>query len=243
MDLEILEKIGLTKSEIRIYLALLKLGSTTTGPLLKETGLHRSRVYDGLQRLINRGLVSFVVKANRKYFSAADPSRLVDYADEIKKEIKDSISDLIKLKIGNKKEQEAFIFEGIKGIKSVLEGILKILKKGDTLYVLGSPGEANEKLEGYFKDFHKRRIKLGIKMSILYNENAREYGELRKKWSLTKVKYMSKDIITPAWIDIYEDNIAILLIGETPLAFVLKNKKVAESFKEYFKAMWKIAKK
>ena len=70
MDTKILERVGLTKNEIKIYLALLELGTTTTGPLTRKAGIHASRVYESLNNLIKKGLVSFVIKANIKHFSA-----------------------------------------------------------------------------------------------------------------------------------------------------------------------------
>jgi len=89
MDTKPLEKIGLTKSEIRVYLALLKLGQTTAGPIVDEAKVTRSKIYDILERLKNKGLVSYITKESTKYFSAADPKSLLDYLEEKEKEIQD----------------------------------------------------------------------------------------------------------------------------------------------------------
>ncbi|GAG26288.1 unnamed protein product, partial [marine sediment metagenome] len=45
MDTKILEEIGLTQGEIKTYLALLKLGSSSTGPIAKESQVSRSKLY------------------------------------------------------------------------------------------------------------------------------------------------------------------------------------------------------
>src|SRR3989344_6876057 len=83
----ILEEIGLTKNEIKIYLALLKFGSTSTGAIIKETKIHTSKVYDGLERLANKGLVSHVIIANTKHFKAVNPDRLLDFLHDKKNKI------------------------------------------------------------------------------------------------------------------------------------------------------------
>ena len=83
----ILEEIGLTKNEIKIYLVLLKLGSTSTGAIVKETGVHASKVYDGLNRLADKGLVTHVIIANTKHFKAVNPDRLIDFLEDKKKSI------------------------------------------------------------------------------------------------------------------------------------------------------------
>ena len=70
MDTTLLEELGLTKNESKVYLALLELGSTAAGPLIKKIGMHRAAVYDIIDLLTGKGLVSYVIKANRKYFEA-----------------------------------------------------------------------------------------------------------------------------------------------------------------------------
>ena len=75
---ESLEEFGLTKIEAKVYLNLLRLGSTTTGPLVKKTELHRATVYDALKRLMEKGLINFIIKEKTRYFQAADPKHFLD---------------------------------------------------------------------------------------------------------------------------------------------------------------------
>ena len=42
MDISILQEIGLTPGESKVYLALVKIGKTTTGPIAKESGVSAS---------------------------------------------------------------------------------------------------------------------------------------------------------------------------------------------------------
>ena len=68
MNLETLEKIGLSKAEIKVYLALLELGSVPSGSIVKETEFRKSTVYESIRRLQDKGLVSYVIKEGIKYF-------------------------------------------------------------------------------------------------------------------------------------------------------------------------------
>ena len=70
METKILREIGLLDNEVKLYLELLKLGETSTGPLIKKTGIASSRVYTSLNSLVNRGLVTFITKNNTKYYKA-----------------------------------------------------------------------------------------------------------------------------------------------------------------------------
>lgn len=242
INIKTLEEIGLTKNEIKIYLALLKLGATTSGKIILETQLHRSRVYDALERLIDKGLVSYVVKKNRKNFQAAPPDTIVEFLDEKRKNVTEMLPELVAMQNQAKTEQIAGIYEGIKGYKTAREKLIKELKKGDTLLVLGAPAQANEKLEGWFLYFHKKREQAGIGMKIIYNQDAKKYGKTREKWKLTQVKYTKQNVITPTWIEIYKESMAIIIISDNPLTFIIKNKQVVDSFKTYFDMMWNIAK-
>ena len=67
MDIKLLEEIGLANSEIKVYTTLLKTGEIKVGELIKELSLHRSRIYEAINRLTDKGLVSYVIKNNIKY--------------------------------------------------------------------------------------------------------------------------------------------------------------------------------
>src|SRR3989338_328236 len=122
---EKLEKVGISKAEARLYLALTRLGSSSTGAIIKETGLRKSTVYESLGRLMEKGLVSYVIKNNIKFFEASDPERLVDFIDEKRREMEESKDDIRKIlpdlkSMGNalKPHAEAHVLFGIEGFKT-----------------------------------------------------------------------------------------------------------------------------
>ncbi|RLE37752.1 hypothetical protein DRJ17_05875 [Candidatus Woesearchaeota archaeon] len=250
MDTKNLEKIGLTEGEAKVYLALLNLGSSTIGKIIKEACVSNSKVYDILDRLSKKGLVGVVVVNNRKNFEAKDPSRLRELIElkekgiqEEKQELEKLIPKLQQIQRYAEQPQEAEILQGTRGIKTFVELILNKLKKGDTFYILGAPREANEMLGAYFQDWHKRRVKKKIHCKILYNQDAKKWAKIRKKMPFTQVRFLPKEIKTPALIDISMDYVATILFGERPLCFVIKNKKISNSYISYFELLWKISKK
>ena len=74
-----LQKIGLTDGEAKVYLALTEIGSSTVGPIVKKANVAYSNVYDILNRLIEKGIVSFILRNKTKYFQAASPRNLMDW--------------------------------------------------------------------------------------------------------------------------------------------------------------------
>src|SRR3989338_369599 len=107
-----LEKIGLTRGEVKVYLTLLKTGQTTTGKIIDESQLSSGKIYEILDRLIRKGLASFVIKDKTKYFEAASPKMILQHIKDKEEELKRNeqkieslLPDLIKIQ---KSKKEAY---------------------------------------------------------------------------------------------------------------------------------------
>ena len=245
---QILEKIGLTKNEVKIYLTLLELGSTTSGAIIKKTGIHNSKVYDGLERLANKGLVTHVIISNTKNFKAVDPERLLDFLEDKKKEINQEEEEIKKilpqLKLLQQletDETEAEIFKGWKGMETVFNEGIKAMNKNDVWYVLGAyAGEDKERTDALITKVIKKCEKKKMKWKVLYNESARKTFQYEQQSPITENRFLPQE--TPATINIYKDVTFIALWIKNPIAFRVKNKKVADSFKKYFEIMWTLGK-
>ena len=117
MKPETLERIGLTHGEAKIYLALLDLGQSTTGPIVEKSNVSTSKTYKILKRLQNKGLVSHIIKRNVIHWSAANPRRILELLEEQekeisnkKKEIEEIMPKLIKKINAVKEKQQAEIY-------------------------------------------------------------------------------------------------------------------------------------
>lgn len=95
----------------------------------------------------------------------------------------------------------------------------------------------------FFKNFSIRRIKKGIKLKIIYNEDLRNTSVVKmyKGLKLTEVRFLKQ--ITPAGINVHGDNAGIVLWKKKPYAFIITSKEVSNSFREFFNSLWKISKK
>ena len=100
----------------------------------------------------------------------------------------------------------------------------------------------NEKIEGFLLYTHKVRIMKNVKMKIIYNTDAREFGIKREKMRLTEVRYLPKNIITPTWIEIFRDYVATYLITDNPIVFAIRDKNIAKSYLRYFDLIWSLSK-
>ena len=240
MEEKLLQEIGLTNSETAVYTALLKTGSIKIGDFMKEVSLHRSRIYEAINHLIDKCLVSYIIKNNIKYFQASDPEKLLSYIEEQKEKLNEkekSIKNIIpklKKQIPNLMPQaEAHVLYGKEGFKTMRKDVLK---QKQELYLIGGKGKEDQ-LEYFFPTFNKLRIKEKIKWKILYDSEVK--GKSITKLPLMETKFLPKEYSTPAVINIYGDRVVnVLWEGDNPICFMIINKKIADSYKKWFELMW-----
>lgn len=251
MDTKALQNIGLTDGEIRVYLALIKLGPSTTGPITDKSRVSSSKIYHILEKLLQKGIVSYSVKEKTRYYQAEDPIKIKDYVNKKEKEFQEQKKEIDKLipelqlqKQLEKTKSEAQIYKGFKGIQTIIDNVYSRLKKGETFYDIGIPSFQEEKYHQYWKEEdHPRRIKLGIKIKMLFNINTpKKVLKNRNKYWGCEARYMPIPVETPSWILVYKDVAVIILQSDEPMAIEINNKQVALSFKQYFEAFWKLSK-
>jgi sugar-specific transcriptional regulator TrmB len=248
---QFLENIGLTKGEVKVYLALLQIGATTTGKIIEKTGLQKSTIYFCLDQLIAKGLVAHITKNNRKVFEAGSPDRLLDYLkakeqkiQEQTKKVEEIIPLLYAKTDSTEKRESAKIFEGWNGMRSAFDSLLKGRDSRDYLIFSVSPlSDVSQRFRRFIAKMHQKRVLQNITTRVLVNEEFKDtIGKDRKKEKLSKVRFIPKEFSTPAVINVYADRVLIALWDEVPTAFVLENEKLANSFRAYFDMLWNTAK-
>ncbi|MBU0471263.1 MAG: helix-turn-helix domain-containing protein [Nanoarchaeota archaeon] len=250
MDTSPLKEAGLTNGEVRVYLALLETGSTTIGPILKKSGITKSIIYRILEKLIKKGLVSYVIKDKTKYFQAAQPNKILEYVDFKEKELqinRNKIREMIpQLMIKQEfvKKSEANIYEGFKGLMTAYENRYQKLKRNDEVVLYGLPPEQPGFYHAYWKKNHMRLSKEGIKCRMLYHPDVTDVNlKDRNNYKGCEARRMPFKAENPSWIMIYKDVTLIAIPqGELPFAFEITSQQIAESFKNYFEWLWKQSK-
>lgn len=172
METDILRQLGLTGNEIKAYVTCLENGMLNISQISEKTGIYRTLVYDVIKSLMKQGLLSFVMKENKRYFKAADPDILTGMASE-KQRLLEKTKDLVKkLKIIKKEEKEIEsieVLQGKKALKNLMEDILKT--PHPNYLVLGYTGKVKETIPEYFEQWEKRRVKMGINRKAIGGMN------------------------------------------------------------------------
>jgi len=236
-----LEKLGLSPNESKIYSALLEIGSSTADKISQKAGIHRRTIYDNIEKLLNKGLINFVISGNKKYFEATDPNKLKDILKEKKEKIekqeqilKNILPELILSQKLSKDKQEVNVYKGKEGIKTILWDILRT-RKPNCVIGAHSRGEFMQILE----KFHNERIKLRIQNRMIFKKEDIERAKKFNKMKFTEVRIMPIEYASPIAINIYDSKVGLLIRSTAnPLGIMIKNKDTSDGFRTYFELLW-----
>ena len=194
-----LQKIGLSLREAKAYLALIELKESSTGKLIKQSRIPSSKIYNILENLQEKGLVSYRTQNNTKIFMPAPIETIQKLFNErqqrLDKEKQEITTFLTALKqTANTKEPLSHYkyYEGIAGIKSMWNEItntLSTLPKGTTTKIYTGKQEAYKPLVTFYDEYHKERIKHHINHQAIFPLTDKKTGQRRIKQK-AHVRYM-----------------------------------------------------
>ena len=233
---ETLQELGLNRRESICYTALLELGSSKIGAIVKKTGIPSSKIYEILDKLINRGLVSYVKIGKIKHYQASDPKTLLNYIDDKKKKIEEILPQLL-LKQKLSRKQSVEMFEGQKALFSLFTYLIKDAKAKEQ-YLIFSINEENKNDAAniFFKNLAVRRKEQKLDVRLL--KNMKHY----KKEKHTKLKLKYTEFNLPQGITIFRNIVVILSWVESPIAIKIESETISNQLRDFFLDQWKIAK-
>lgn len=250
MDWDILRKIGLTEGEIRIYKALAFLGKSSTGGIMKKSGISSSKVYLILEKLIQKGLVSFIIENNVKKFQVTDPKSVLEYIDNKKTDLEKIKKDFEKILpqinsvIGKHDNEYAQVYRGFRGIKTVFNNSLEEMESGEEYRFFGVSEEEmnNKRVLNFFQNHHRKRVLKKIHVKGIVDTRLREFYEKRDvpgKFSSLRFH----NLTMPIGMTISKNRIIMIIWGDEDIAYEIVSKRIAERYKTFFEDMWKKSKK
>lgn len=245
----ILKNFGLSEKEVAVYLALVELGSSSVRTIAQKAKVNRGTTYDILKSLINIGIVSYYNKKSKQYFIAERPETLLAVIDKkqedltgIKTNIEESLPLLKTLfeKQGGKPAVK--LYEGIIGIRHILEDVLKSMDKiKEKTYYVYSSATVRKNVYLAMKDFSKKRIRRKIKVkTISLGEGGNLVGFDERKWmQIPKAK--GEETLRPTYEIIYCGKVAHISLdnAENPVGIVIENKEIYQTQKLIFESNWK----
>jgi len=251
MKPETLMNFGLTKNESIIYLTLIKIGESKVSKIIKESKFKSGKIYQVLDSLSNKGIISFVIKNNVKYYIPQNPKKISDYIKQKKLNIEQEESIFLKhlpqleKEFNSKKEScNVRVYEGVEGLRSALFNFIEQLDKNSLILLYGANDDKERDVVLLWPKYGELTKKKGIKTKVIMTSITKEGKEKRKGKSFKnydkEYKYLKGTDRSNFMVC---NNITLLFNFDEPNCIFIENDSYTQQFKELFDTLWKIAKK
>jgi sugar-specific transcriptional regulator TrmB len=238
MSEKVLTDLGLSSNEAKVYLTLLKLGSTSAGEIAKKSKVYRTNAYEALNRLIEKGLVSYIFKGHQKFYEAEHPEKITDHLNSKLDKFQEVLPQLLADLQTTKTKDKAHLYEGILGVKAITDDLLKTKQE---IVAFGLPKNISEIMKNFVGQYHKKRIELKITQKHVYDEDAKERIKYLNSLKYTQAKYLPGTVNSPATTIVYGDKVAFWIWSDPILSVLIESKRMSETYRHYFEILWKIA--
>ena len=247
MELEELKELGLSNGQVKVYVAILELGSASINAIHEKTGFERRAIYDIINKLIERGLISYTLEQGKRTYQCTSPRILQEEIEKKTwslKSLKNKLPSISEMYNLAKPKIRAEIYRGNNAMRTLLD---EALDYPATYWIGGNSGvETNtgDEMKRWFKKWTTRRVELKRFMYDLvdYGTSLEDFApkDLKKhKKFYYKYCELPKELRSPMVIIIFGNKVAQVLWSKQSFAFVLESEEIKESFMKYFYYFWK----
>lgn len=247
MDIELIQKAGLTKPQATVYLELVQSGELTPAEIAERTGETRTNTYALLNKLEQLNLVRNIGQKTARY-QAENPANLEVLAEKRRKiisknerELKGGMSALLDLFYANNEAPGSRTLTGRDGIREVHRDVINT---GETVYLIRTPFDS--KYDDLIKIFREQRAAKGIKTIALTpaTPHAKQYisdgTDVRFLFERTMMPLTAYE--SPVEFMIYGKKVALISYGKEEIVTMITSPMIAAAFREIFamlQAYWR----
>jgi len=241
MDYDILTELGLTNREVRVYVALLELGTSTAGPIAVKAKLSQTKVYETLGRLQQQGLVSYTMVSKTKHFQSTNPQQLLARLDDQKRRFAVVVSELQAKQLFAKQRQVSRVHEGYNALQLLFNQIVESLDKSkkDFYYAFALKTDYRAKSAPlFFVQVHRKLAeKKIVDLAIAHNDVKKELAQTYEGNNNIQLKFSRHS--HPLGLVIVPGKVIQLLWSDLPTAIEIESVQIAEQYKQFFEDEWK----
>lgn len=238
--IELLEELGLSENESKVYFASLSLGPATIIKIARTAEIKRTTVYSVVESLKQKGLMSLEIKGFKKLYVAENPDKLETILETRRHRLKNLLPEFSA--IYNLKGGESLIkyYEGLESVKGVYEGLIRDVRPHEDYLIVSDQHKWITADKEYFLNFTRRRAKLPINIRLLLQDtpDAREFQKHEKMYNF-KIKILPPQTKLNTNLVVIPQRSLIHQLTPPIIAIVIENKSVIQMFREMFEIMWK----
>ncbi len=231
------KELGVNDEQAKVYLAALELGQANMNELAEKARLKRTSVYNYVAELIQKKLITTGKKRKRIVYSAIHPNMLIEIEKARLAELHRTLPELLAIYNKSKTKPTVTFFEGVDGIKEVLQDMLKekqtVSAFSDFKHMAAVFGDY------YFDVFPPERARRGIVSRNIVPDTpkARELAKKDARY-LRETKFLQvPDLKTE--INIYADKVALNSYqSNPPFSVIIEDHDIAETLRTIWQQLW-----
>ena len=262
---KLLEDIGLSSNEARVYLVLLKYKKATVSKIAEEAHINRTTAYDILNYLNEKGLVLKYIENKKAGFTIDSPKRLKQWIKEEERNatnrkdlLNDNFEEIDFLFKATGEAPRIRYFEGNNQIEDFFNDSLLSNPKETIGYAASrliiSKLKQNVLDEKYIRWYARERAKRGIAGRFIVQTADKE--DVKSYFDKYYGKYLAKDPkiiqgkVLPTKEEkhflnettIYGNKLAISHLGEDFFGIIIESEDVANTQRIVFNSLWQMLK-
>jgi HTH-type transcriptional regulator, sugar sensing transcriptional regulator len=238
--LQILEELGLTENEAKVYLSALSLGPTAIQNIATAAETKRTTVYSVVDALKQKGLMNVEFKGLKKLYVVEDPQKLENILETKQLKFKKILPEFEALY--NLKGGQSLIkyYEGLEGVRTVYNALLRDTHAGDQYNVISNTEYWYNLDQVFFQNFLERRAQKKLHIRLLL-QNSPFVQKLKQQSDFYKheVKILPTRTSLTTNLIIIPNRVVIQQLNPPIMGVTIENKSIITMHQEMFEIMWK----
>lgn len=240
---ETLRNIGLTFKEAEIYLAALELGPSSILAISKHTHIHRTLIYQAVEKLVERGLIVKAPKKKLVLYAAIDPHDLVNYIQKKEIEVQRALPDFLAIMQSGTAHPQVTFYKGRAQLRQLYRSTLDCKSKVIWAYfpslsmqqILGK-----EEMDVIIRERIRRKINLRVIRAEQWEVEFTTYQETDS--ALRDVRFLTPEFSPRMGLYIFDDTVCFFSPVEENYGVMVKSESFADLNRTLFENMWRNAK-
>jgi sugar-specific transcriptional regulator TrmB len=231
-----LEQLGIDEKQASVYLACLELGSATVQELAEKSGVKRTSIYNFLEEIKQKGLVTEVKQGNKVLLIPEDPNILLQRAQEQTQKISELLPDLMAIfnRPGNK--PKVHYYQGVDGLMRAYE---EMLNSKENIVGFSDYEKMFEALpHDFLNGFPARRKAYHMSFSSVTKDGP--WGRQVKEWDKDQMREtrLAKDIEFDTEVNIYGNKVMLLSFRRPYAGVIIEDYAIATTMRSIWKMVW-----
>ncbi len=235
--------LGLTETEGKAYITLLELGGGYVSAIARKAKLPRVNCYHTLENLIKKGLASYITKDNVRYYSPEPPQKIANMLEEKALYARKILPELLSITNTLALKPKIKYFEGMDGLKNILEDTLTAKKE---LLGYSNLKSVSDLIGDYISQYAEKKMKKQLKTRIICPSSKEAFQYTKKYYpanfppELIEILYVNpKEFWFEHEITIYDNKVAVISLNpEELIGMIFESPVYARSQRAIFNLAW-----